>query len=296
MMHHNMTQEKLWLTEIDLPKDNIDFFMDGLEEAADSMSCFENENDENLWKLQIYNQSKPDTQLLSEQLKNLAQEICISKPTFVVSEVEQTDWVSESQKNFESVDAGIFFVYPSWRKDEIPEGKIAIEIDPKQAFGTGGHETTKGCLIALQDLQGSYSKVLDLGCGSGILAIGAAKLWNDATVIAVDNDPICVETAIENANINNVSDIMSVAYSDGYDSNLVHDNGAYEIIIANILATPLIELAQKAKQYIASGGYIILAGLNNNQADDVIEAHEKAGFKFISKKEYGNWTILVMRG
>ncbi len=291
-----MTQEKLWLTEIELPKENIDYFMDGLEESADSMSCFENENDESLWKLQIYNQSKPDTELLSIHLKSLAQEVNIVKPSFVISEVEQTDWVSESQKNFESVDAGKFFVYPSWRKDEIPDDKIAIEIDPKQAFGTGGHETTKGCLIALQDLQGNYSKILDMGCGSGILAIGAAKLWKDATVIAVDNDPICVKTAIENADINDVSDIMSVAYSDGYDSNLVHENGAYEIIIANILAIPLIEFAPKAKQYIASGGYIILAGLNNEQADDVIEAHEKAGFQFISKKEYGNWTILVMRG
>ncbi|PIR39505.1 MAG: hypothetical protein COV35_03045 [Alphaproteobacteria bacterium CG11_big_fil_rev_8_21_14_0_20_39_49] len=291
-----MIQEKLWVTEIELPKDNIDFFMDGLEESADSMSCFENEADENLWKLQIYNQDKPNTDTLSKALKELSKQLNINNPAFVISEIEQTDWVSESQKNFESVDAGKFFVYPSWRKDEVPKDKIAIEIDPKRAFGTGGHETTKGCLLALQELQGSFSKVLDMGCGSGILAIGAAKLWREAKVIAVDNDPICVETSIENANINDVADNVSVAYSDGYDSNLVHENGAYEVIISNILAIPLIEFAPKAKQYIASGGYIILAGLNNNQADDVIEAHEKSGFQFISKKEYGNWTILVMRG
>jgi ribosomal protein L11 methyltransferase len=289
-----MNQEKLWLTEIEIPMDNVDFFMDGLEVLADSLTCFESDEDEKIWKLQIYNQSKPDLEVISDTLRELAKEINISKPTYLVSEIEETDWVSESQKNFEAVDAGKFFIYPSWRKDEIPDEKIAIEIDPKQAFGTGGHETTKGCLIALQELKGKFINVLDMGCGSGILAIAAAKLWTDSSVIAVDNDPICVETTIENAQINNVSNI-EIAYSDGYDSNLVHENGSYEIIISNILATPLIEFAPKAKKYIASGGYIILAGLNSDQSDSVIEAHEKAGFLFVSKKEYGNWTILVMK-
>lgn len=289
-----MTNLNLWLVEIELPSQSIDNFMEGLEEFADSMSCFEDEEESN-WKLLIYTQTKPDNQALESDIKRLSLESSISEPTFVIKEVEEIDWVAESQNNFESVDAGDFFVYPSWREDEIPENKISIEIDPKQAFGTGGHETTKGCLLALQELDSKVDSILDLGCGTGILAIAAAKYFKDTKIIAVDNDNICVDTSIENAKINNVSDKVKISLSEGYESTLVKDNSPYNIIIANILALPLIELAPKAKEHLAPNGYIILAGLMNEQAKDVIQSYENEGCKLVSNKTYGNWTILTMQ-
>lgn len=290
-----MTQEKLWLIEIELPASSIEHFMSGLEDFADSMSCFEDDSEES-WKLLIYTQTEPDEDLLTMAIAGLSYEMEITKPEFVITEVEHIDWVAESQKNFKAVEAGKFFVYPSWRKDEIPNDKIAIEIDPKQAFGTGGHETTNGCLIALQQLEENFINILDMGCGSGILAIGASKLWAEADIVAVDNDPLCVEATIDNAKINSVSKRMQIALSDGYESDLVKKNAPFDLIISNILALPLIEFAPKAKKSLTAGGYIILAGLMKHQADSVIQAHEENGFKFVSNTEYGNWSILVMRG
>lgn len=290
-----MTQEKLWLIEIELPSSSIEHFMSGLEEFADSMSCFEDDSEEN-WQLLIYTQTEPDKDLLTMAIAGLSFEMEIAKPDFIITEVEQIDWVAESQKNFAAVEAGEFFVYPSWRKDEIPVDKIAIEIDPKQAFGTGGHETTNGCLIAMQELKSNFTNILDMGCGSGILAIGAAKLWSNAHVIAVDNDPVCVDATIDNAQINGVYKQMQISLSDGYKSELVKKNAPFDLIISNILALPLIEFAPKAKKSLVAGGYIILAGLMANQADSVIHGHEQAGFAFVSNTQYGNWSILVMRG
>jgi ribosomal protein L11 methyltransferase len=305
---HNTEQaqpedSQLWLIEIILPASATDAFMEGLEEFADSMSCFEFESDE-IWKLQIYTQTFPDEDELKNCIELLAAAENIALPAYVISEVEQVDWVTESQKNFTPVEAGKFFIYPSWRRGEVPEGSIGIEIDPQRAFGTGGHETTKGCILAMQKLANTksiatskpYSKIkfLDMGCGSGILAITMAKIWPDASIKAVDNDIISVETSIVNAGINNVSEHLEIEQSNGYNSEFVQKNAPYDLIASNILAQPLIEFAPQAAAALAKDGYLILAGLLVKQVDEVLTAHTKQGLKLADRNDIGDWSILVL--
>lgn len=323
---------QLWLIETILPVNAKDSFMDGLEEFADSMSCFEHEGSEEIWKLLIYTQELPDEEALSDCFSMLAAANDIGIPAYKLTEVEQVDWVAESQKNFKSVEAGRFFIYPSWRRDEVPTGFEGIEIDPQRAFGTGGHETTKGCMLAMQKLatdslsshhvvanqlvgthvdltmltpsehapsaaliKNQYTSLLDMGCGSGILAIAMAKIWPKGKIVAVDYDQVCVDTTIVNAEINHVSKHLDIAKSDGYDSAIVQDNAPYDLIASNILAAPLIEFAPMAAKALASGGYLILAGLLVRQVDDVFAAHEKVGLSLVDRQDIGDWSIMVLR-
>ena len=287
--------ENIWLVELEIPVRAVEAFMDDLAVYADSMSCFEGEDDK-IWKLQIYKQEKPDLIGLEVEANRLSLLFNIECPHIICQQIENIDWVAESQKNFEAVDAGNLFIYPSWRRGEIPNNKIAIEIDPAQAFGTGGHETTKGCLIAIQNLPDiKIANILDMGCGSGLLGIAAAKIYQKVKIIAVANDPICVDTTLENAKLNNVEKYFQCALSDGYDSKIVQDNAKYNLILSNILTLPLIEFAPAARKVISKAGYIILAGLLNEHADDVIKAYKEQGFELIFKDSYGNWSVLTMK-
>lgn len=287
----------LYLTEIPVHFDNIDIFMDAFEELAESMSCFEGDKPED-WKLLIYTQVKPDKNEIKHVLEILSQSENIPLAEYKISKIKETDWVAESQKNFEPVKAGSFFVYPSWREGEVPEGMCGIEIDPQRAFGTGGHETTSGCLILIGKLaeEHQFTNMLDMGCGSGILAIAMAKKWPEAAILAADIDPVCVETAINNAAINDVADNIKIIESNGYDSATVKKRAPYDLIVSNILAQPLIDFAPKAKKSLKKGGHLILAGLMNNQAADVIKAHEEQGLKLLGVNEAGNWSIVHMQG
>jgi len=286
---------KIWLIEIIIPVEAADAFMEKFEEdeLAESISCFEYEGEE-IWKMQGYRQDEPDTAELDSVIGQLASDLSIDIPEYKILTIEDIDWVAESQKNFESVVTGRFFIHASWNKGDIPDDLIPIEIDPQRAFGTGSHETTKGCTLAMQELRNhDFKNILDMGCGSGILAIIAKKLWPEAKIFAVDNDPVCIETTAENASINSV--ILKTMVSDGYDSGFVKDNSKYDLIISNILAAPLIEFSPKAADSLTDGGIIILAGLLNKDADEVIKAHEDCGFILESKKDINGWTIIVMK-
>jgi ribosomal protein L11 methyltransferase len=288
----------LWLTQITLPYEHIDSFMDGFEEIADSMSCFEDGCIE-IWKLLIYTQAKPNDAEVNAVIKSLSEKNGIATPDHVTSEVAEIDWVTESQKNFEPVQAGRFFMYPSWRAGEVPTGSIGLQIDPQRAFGTGGHGTTKGCSLVMQKLaeNNKFFNMLDMGCGSGILAIVMAYLWPDGNITAVDNDQVCVDTSVENATINHVADKINIDFSDGYNSDIVRSNAPYDLIVANILAAPLIEFAPAANAGLTDGGYIILAGLMTKDADSVIAANTNTGLKLVDRMDVmdmDNWSILTL--
>jgi ribosomal protein L11 methyltransferase len=289
-----MQKEQLWQIEFPLNKKYIDSFMEGLDEHADSMTCFENKSEDD-WVLVIYTQTEPNQTLLNNDIKSISDDLKIDSPKPKIAELEIKDWVSESQKNFEAVEADNIFVYPSWRKDEIPTGKMGIEIDPGQAFGTGGHETTKGCLLALQKLKdNSFENILDMGCGSGLLGIAGAKIWGGSKVLLVDNDPICIDVTNENIKINSVDESCKSYISDGYNSDIVQENSPYDLIISNILASPLIEFSGRAYEALADAGYIILAGLREEQAQSVIDAHTQKNFKLVENNILGEWSILIL--
>ncbi len=216
---------------------------------------------------------------------------------FVISELPETDWVEHVRRELAPVRAGRFFVHGSHDSDKVPGDAIALKIDAAMAFGTGHHATTLGCLIALDDLEragNAFHNVVDIGCGTAILAMAAAKLWPEP-VLASDIDPIAVETAAANVAINGLEGRVRCVEAAGFDAPALHDGAPFDLIFANILKGPLVALAPDMGRACGVSGFIILSGILNEQADDVIAAHEAQGFALHARNELGDWTTLVMQ-
>ena len=218
-----------------------------------------------------------------------------------VEELGETDWVTMSQAGLQPIRAGRFFVHTPMHRVR-PPGTIPFEIDASLAFGTGQHATTSGCLEALDRLeQGgcSFGNVADIGTGTGLLAFAALALWPRAKCIATDIDAIAVNVARDNAAINGVplghgAGELLLAEADGMDSPLLAARSPFDLIVANILAGPLVELAADFAKALGPGGTVVLAGILDNQADSVIAAYEKQGMH-ISSRGTGEWPVLVLR-
>ncbi len=218
-----------------------------------------------------------------------------------VEELGEADWVTMSQAGLQPIRAGRFFVHtPMYRAR--PPGTIPFEIDASLAFGTGQHATTSGCLEALDSLERggrSFGNVADIGTGTGLLAFAALALWPRAKCIATDIDAIAVDVARDNAAINGVrlghgAGELLLAEADGMDSPLLAARSPFDLIVANILAGPLVELAADFAKALGPGGTVVLAGILDNQADGVIAAYGKQGMH-ISSRGTGEWPVLVLR-
>ena len=218
-----------------------------------------------------------------------------------VEELAEADWVTMSQSGIQPIRAGRFFVHtPTVRN--IPAATIPFEIDARLAFGTGQHATTAGCLEALDRLErdgATFNNIADIGTGTGLLAFAALKLWPKAKCIATDIDPIAVDVARDNAAINGVavghgSGELLLATAEGMDSPMLAARAPFDLIISNILAGPLIELAPHFAAALAAEGTIILAGLLDTQADAVAKAYKKQKLS-IADGGSGEWPVLVVR-
>jgi ribosomal protein L11 methyltransferase len=252
------------------------------------------------WRLDAYFESEPDGEILSA-LKRLVPSAAGAEPT--VERLGDADWVTMSQAGLEPIRAGRFFVHTPAHRQEVPEEAIALEVDAGRAFGTGHHETTTGCLMALDRLkeQGlSFSNILDLGTGTGLLAFAALKLWPDARVAASDSDPVSIEVTEENAGINFIpigtgAGEVELAVAPGMEHDRLRARAPYDLIIANILAGPLVELAPSVAGSLAAGGRLMLAGLLDSQADAVAAAYRRGGLMASFSILRGDWPTLVMR-
>jgi ribosomal protein L11 methyltransferase len=237
--------------------------------------------------------------------------------------VADEDWVSLSQQGLEPIRAGRFFVHTPAHRDSVPashdpaalppEGLrnaggaphrvIAFEIDAGRAFGTGQHETTTGCLLALDALKregASFANLADIGTGTGLLAFAAMRLWPTARAIASDIDPVAIEVTAENAAINRIPlgrapGRLELAVATGLDHRRLQSRAPYDLVIANILAGPLIDLAPALAAALAPGGRLILAGLLDHQADRVAGAYRRRGLRPSRTHKNGDWPTLVMR-
>jgi ribosomal protein L11 methyltransferase len=219
-----------------------------------------------------------------------------AKP-FNISEIPEQDWVSKVQRELAPVPAGRFFVYGSHDADKVPEDKIPLLIDAAMAFGTGHHGTTKGCLEAFDALlaDGFVGKnILDVGCGTAVLAMAAAKVLPHS-VLASDIDPVAVEVAQANVLSNGLKDRVRCVVAAGFGAPELKENGPYDLVFANILKGPLIGLAPDMAAHTANGGYAILSGILNEQADDVIAVYQQNGFNLIEKRVIVEWTTLILR-
>ena len=218
-----------------------------------------------------------------------------------IEELGEADWVTMSQAGIQPIRAGRFYVHtPMYRS--VPPGTVPFEIDASLAFGTGQHATTSGCLEALDQLERAgarYSNIADIGTGTGLLAFAALALWPDAKCIATDIDAVAVEVAQENAAINRVplghgAGELLLTTAEGMDSPLIAARAPFDLIVANILAGPLIELAPAFANALAPGGTLILAGLLDTQAEAVLAAYDALGIS--DRAPYsGQWPVLVLR-
>ena len=217
-----------------------------------------------------------------------------------VEQLGEADWVTMSQSGLQPIRAGRFYVHtPMYRG--IPPGTVAFEIDASLAFGTGQHATTSGCLEAIDKLEREgvqFGNIADIGTGTGLLAFAALALWPEAKCIATDIDAVAVEVARDNAAVNGVKlghavGQLLLAQADGMDSPLLAARAPFDLIIANILAGPLIELAENFAKALAPGGTVVLAGLLDTQTDAVVAAYEKRGLRAIDHGS-GEWPVVLL--
>ena len=211
-----------------------------------------------------------------------------------VEPLPDQDWIRLSQQGLPPVRAGRFFVYGAHDAGKVPHGVIPMKIEAGMAFGTGHHETTALCLSVLSDLargQAAFQNVLDLGTGTGLLAIGAAKLWKKR-VLASDIDPVAVEVTRENARANGVAPWVLAAVADGLDNPLLKNGAPYDLIVANILAGPLTRLAPSITRALAPGGTLLLSGLLRNQELLVTSFYPR--LRLIDRRRMGPWSALVL--
>ncbi len=245
--------------------------------------------------LRLYLTRRPQRAEVTALLAAAAAAAKVAIPAFDIEAVPDLDWVAESQKSLPPIRAGRFFVHGTHESGPVPPARIPILIDAGAAFGTGRHESTRGCLIALSRLAKwrQFRRPLDLGCGSGVLAIAIAKLW-PVPVLAVDNDQTAVGVAAENARINGVATRLRCTASDGYRSAVVARRAPYDLIVANILAAPLAAMAGDLARCLAPGGVAVLSGLLAAQERAVLAPHRGQGLRLRSRVLVGDWATLLV--
>jgi ribosomal protein L11 methyltransferase len=248
------------------------------------------------WRIHAYFAEQPTTQELV-LLRRLAAN---SEPEVEHLE-DTTDWVTMSQSGLGPIRAGRFFVHTPMHYADRPADAISFEIDAGLAFGTGQHATTAGCLEALDRLEASgkrFANIADIGTGTGLLAFAALSLWPTAKAIATDIDQIAIDVTDDNARINGIrlghgTGELLLAVADGMDHPMITARAPYGLLIANILAGPLIDLAPAFAKSVEPGSTLVLAGLLDTQADAVIAAYEAEGMKLV-ERGLGEWCVLVL--
>jgi ribosomal protein L11 methyltransferase len=211
----------------------------------------------------------------------------------MIEPLPDQDWIALSQEGLPPVRAGRFFVYGAHDAGTVPDGVIPVRIEAGMAFGTGHHETTALCLAVLSDLarRRRYSNVLDLGCGTGLIAIGAAKLWK-RQVLASDIDPVAIEVTDENSTLNGVGPLIQSVVADGMTNPALAARAPFDLIVANILAGPLTRLARDISAAVMPGGTLVLSGLLHNQEKMVVSFYHTLRLKSIRRD--GPWSAIVL--
>jgi ribosomal protein L11 methyltransferase len=245
------------------------------------------------WRLDAYLDRAPDDDLLA-RLRALVPSAAGIAP--MIERIEDADWVTLSQGFLQPIRAGRFFVHTAAHADAVPRDAVALRIEAGRAFGTGHHETTTGCMEMLDRLAGegrAFRDIADVGTGTGLLAFAARALWPDARIVASDIDPVSIEVTAENMVTNGVPhDAITLVAADGVDDPVIAAAAPYDLVLANILAGPLIALAPAFARVVAPGGTVLLAGLLANQADSVLRAYAAHGFALRTRRDRGDWPTL----
>lgn len=259
-----------------------------LEDIGTAYAVFERDTGE--WEVTVY-PADEDAERVAAVLRD-----ALPALTFEHAELPEENWVQRSLEGLRPVRAGRYLVHGSHDRDAVRAGDVSIEIDAGEAFGTGHHATTAGCLLAIERSfrTANPQQVLDLGTGSGVLAIAIAKHLK-GTVLATDIDPVSVRTARTNAHVNGVSTHIQFAVAGGMDHPLIRGNVPYDLIVANILAEPLRNMALAITRAIAPSGTLILSGLLERQASSVLSAYRTHGLTPVRHDIRDGWATLTLR-
>ena len=255
------------------------------------VGVFELEDGSGLWEVGAYFSEKPD----DISLALLA--AVFQAEEFKISELPQIDWVSKVQRSLKPVVAGRFFVYGSHDSDKVPPDCEPLLIEASMAFGTGHHGTTKGCLLALEQLikVGFKAKnVIDVGCGTAVLAMAAARIFS-ANVIASDIDSVAHSVAKLNIIANGLDQNIQCFEASGFAHEQIKTKNPFDLIFANILLAPLLAIATDISKYSLSGGYVVLSGILSEQAELVVKKYTGVGFSLSNQIEIGEWVTIIFR-
>ena len=266
--------------------------LEKMDPEPTGVGVFEIEDGSALWEVGAYFLQAPSAAVLE-----LLATAFGARP-FALSELPEIDWVAKVRRELSPVVAGRFFVFGSHDGDKVPEDCIALQIEATVAFGTGHHGTTLGCLRAFDRLYGDGfrpSRVADIGCGTAVLAMAAAKVLPDARVIASDIDQVAVDVAKANVAINDLAGRIACLEAAGFAHPALAAAAPFDLVFANILKGPLIELAPDMAQNLAPKGLVILSGLLVVQAAAVSAAYVSVGFAPVAREDLGEWSALVLR-
>lgn len=284
-----------WVLRIAVPADAVDLMSEALNPFAISVASFGVAPD-GPWTVEAYADVPPDPERLGAALVDAAAAAGIDLPDLQVEPMATTDWLRANRESFQPIRAGRYFVYPSHYDNPIPSGTIAICIDAATAFGSGTHGSTYGCLLAIDRLIPRVGNgwLLDMGCGSGILSIAMARAAGHP-VLAVDIDAEAVRVCRANARMNSAGDRVQAIWGGGLSDRRVEAVGPYPLIVANILARPLMQMARDIVRNLRDDGYVVLSGLLAEQEVQVLGAYRRCGLSLYSRVTVDGWRTLILR-
>ncbi len=284
----------VWQLELVVPAAGVTGFESALDDGPLAVSTFEIEGT-GLWRIEALYPTEPDLPALEAALDARAQTIGLAMPALHLEALSDRDWVSESLTQQDPVAAGRFFVHGSHLAAPADPGRIALCVDAGAAFGTGSHGTTKGCLMAIDDLARArrFRRPLDLGCGTAVLAMAMARRFH-CPVLASDIDPVAVTVAQENIYKNRLSGRVRAVTADGFAAPALRNGAPYDLIVANILARPLAALAPALTAALTGDGVAILSGLLAHQEASLRAVYRNCGLAFRRRYALGEWRVLVL--
>jgi ribosomal protein L11 methyltransferase len=289
-----MTQTRLHFTAGKVEADSIFAALEmAFEDEGLPLAVLEVDEDRDIHEVSLY--ADGDVDAVEARLRDILSGLSLSKP--IEREVlPDIDWVARSLEGLKPVRAGRFFVHGAHDRRKRHSGELAIEIEAGLAFGTGHHGTTAGCLEMLERVvrREHPRNALDLGTGSAVLAIAVAKLAH-IPVLATDIDPIAVRVAAANARLNHVKALVETVTAPGFHHPIFGKRAPFDLIVANILARPLMRLAPEMARHIRLGGSIVLSGILDRQCNAVISAYVGQNFRHVRTLHREGWVTIHLK-
>jgi len=285
----------LWRVEVSATQETVRALEEALEPFLDSVSWFIDETASG-WHIEGYTRDRPDPEALAQAVGVVADAFGAKAPNISLEREPSRDWLVENLKLFPPTVAGRYFVHGTHYNDAPPLGAIGLCLNPGAAFGSGDHPTTRGCLKALDQLarERSFRRLLDMGCGSGILSLAMTRTWG-TNVLAVDLDRKAIAVTNDNARRNRLSPRIRARFSNGFRSRAVQNAQPFDLITANILANPLCRMAPDLARNLMPGGVAVLAGFYAADGNRVLAAQRAQGLRLCRRFIVDGWETLVLR-